>query len=200
VVLATDIDTRFLQHDRPENLEVRRHDIVTDPMPDGAFDLVHARLVLVHLPQREAVLERMVAALKPGGWLLAEEFDSPSLPGQPDHRHGGAILKSVLAMRQVMLDQGVDPGFGRSLVMHLRTCGLECINAEGRALLARAGSAGTRLMKANLEQLREAIIASGTVSPQEFADDVARLDHEDFMSPLPVMWSVSGRRTAALVT
>src|SRR5215469_7829387 len=63
-VLATDIDTRWVDTGSLPNLEVIQHDIVTDPLPGGAFDLIHARLV---------------AALKPGGWLVAEDFDS-SLP------------------------------------------------------------------------------------------------------------------------
>jgi 2-polyprenyl-3-methyl-5-hydroxy-6-metoxy-1,4-benzoquinol methylase len=74
-VLATDIDTRFLEQlSHKKNVEVRRHDIVSDSLPERAFDLVHARLVLLHLPERDRVLGRMAAALKPGGWLLTEEF------------------------------------------------------------------------------------------------------------------------------
>jgi SAM-dependent methyltransferase len=73
---VTDIDERYLESLHVPNLEVRRHDIVTDPLPEAAFDLIHARLVLIHLPQREEVLSRLVAALKPGGWLVDEEFDS----------------------------------------------------------------------------------------------------------------------------
>ena len=55
------------------------------------------------------------------------------------------------------------------------------------------GSPGARLMRANLEQLREPILASGAVTPIEFAQDIARLDEPDFMTPSPVMWSVKGR-------
>jgi SAM-dependent methyltransferase len=40
------------------------------------FDLVHARLVLVHVPDRAAALATMVAALRPGGWLLVEDADT----------------------------------------------------------------------------------------------------------------------------
>jgi SAM-dependent methyltransferase len=82
-VVATDLDTRFLETLSIPNLEVRRHDIVTDPLPESTFDLIHVRLVLVHLSQWESVLERLVAALKPGGWLVDEEFDSDSLPPDP---------------------------------------------------------------------------------------------------------------------
>lgn len=196
-VLATDIDTRFLESGRPGNLEVRRHDIVSDPLPAEQFDLVHARLVLVHLPERETVLDRMIAALRPGGWLLTEEFDSPSLPTHSYRGRGEVILKSSLALRQVMMSRGVDPGFGRSLAVQLLARGLQRVNAEGRALIAGCGSAGARLMKANLTQLRGAILASGVVTPEEFAADLAHLDDEDFLSPMPVMWSVSGSRPTA---
>src|ERR1700761_5912573 len=74
-VLVTDIAPRFLESLQIPNLEVRRHDIVNDPLPEAAFDLVHSRLVLLHLPEREKALARMIAALKPGGWLGDEEFD-----------------------------------------------------------------------------------------------------------------------------
>jgi hypothetical protein len=51
-VLATDIDPRFVLQGgstNPANMEVRVHDIVTDSLPEGAYDLIPARLVLVWL-------------------------------------------------------------------------------------------------------------------------------------------------------
>ena len=41
----------------------------------GPFDLVHARLLLEHLVERDAVLESMVQATRRGGWVLIEDFD-----------------------------------------------------------------------------------------------------------------------------
>ncbi len=55
-----------------------------DDLPTAQFDLIHARLVLIHIPAREAVLERLVTALRPGGWLVIEDFDVLSLV--PDAR------------------------------------------------------------------------------------------------------------------
>jgi SAM-dependent methyltransferase len=83
-VLATDIEPRFLSALACPNMEVRRHDIGVDALPERAFDLVHARLVHMHVPDRDQALERMIGALKPGGWIVAEEFDSVSLPPAPD--------------------------------------------------------------------------------------------------------------------
>src|SRR5450432_1836333 len=58
-VLATDIDTAWLPDGAP--YEVLRHDVGLDPAPAGSFDLVHARLVLVHVTQRAAALRAMVS-------------------------------------------------------------------------------------------------------------------------------------------
>jgi len=195
-VLATDIDIRFLK-DLQAKFTTRRHDIVSDPLPDQSFDLIHARLVLVHLPERENVLNRMIAALKPGGWLLTEEFDSVFAFAAPEHYPQEVGLKSALSFREIMIARGVDAGFGRSLAGHLCIRGMEDVTAEGRLLMYRGGSPGTRLIRANLEQLREDILASGAVTPLEFEQDLARLDQPDFMTPSPVMWSVAGRRPAA---
>jgi 2-polyprenyl-3-methyl-5-hydroxy-6-metoxy-1,4-benzoquinol methylase len=74
-VTATDINTRFLEALDFRNLDVRVHNISEDELEQGVFDLVHARAVLMHLPQREAALKRMISALKPGGLLVVEEGD-----------------------------------------------------------------------------------------------------------------------------
>jgi SAM-dependent methyltransferase len=194
-VLATDIDTRFFEHLVLPNLTVRRHDIVSDPLPNEKFDLIHTRLVLVHLPEREQVLDRMIAALKPGGWLAAEEFDSLSLLPAPTLYPGETALDSLAALRRVMIDRQVSPGFGRSLAGHLRARKMEGVCAEGRLLMIQGGSAGAELMKANLLQLRDAILATGMVTEAELTQDLARLDQEDFMAPSSIMWTVAGRRS-----
>src|SRR5688572_10786892 len=48
-VLTTDLDTRLLEDISQANVEIRRHDICTDPLPVAAFDLAHARLVVEHV-------------------------------------------------------------------------------------------------------------------------------------------------------
>jgi SAM-dependent methyltransferase len=193
-IVATDLNTRFLDRLRRPNLEVRRHDIVSEPLPDGPFDLVHLRLVLMHLPQRDRVLERLTKALRPGGWLLAEEFDTLSMPPDPRINPAESLLKTDLAMREVMTARGVDLRYGRLLPARLRASGLVDVNAEGRVPLWRGGAAGGALLRANFEQLRDAILATGRVGPEEFAHDLARLDDEDFMRPSSVMWAAWGRR------
>src|SRR5581483_4281935 len=74
-VLAVDLETALLADLDAPQLEVRRFDVVVDELPEAAFDLVHTRAVLMHIPQREEIIPRLVRALKPGGVLLLEEMD-----------------------------------------------------------------------------------------------------------------------------
>lgn len=193
-VLVTDIDPRHLESIQLANLEVRRHDIVTDPLPEASFDLVHARLVLLHLPEREKVLARLVAALRPGGWLIDEEFDSRTLSPDPAMSPGEVLSRTHDAMRRVMDDRGVDRGFGRRLFGLLRARGLADVGAEGRSFMWDSSSPGPTLMRANYEQLRSAMIDARYITDEEFDRDVARLDDPSFLMPSPILWAAWGRR------
>jgi SAM-dependent methyltransferase len=194
-VLVTDIDPRFLESLQFPNLEVRRHDIVNDPLPEAAFDLVHSRLVLLHLPEREKALARMVAALKPGGWLVDEEFDASSMPPNPVVNPGEVLLKTLIATRRVMQDRGADDsGFARRLFSRLRAHGLVDVEAEACLFMWHSGSPGASLLRANFEQLHSNMIDAGYITEQEFKEDLARLDDPNFMMPSPIMWTAWGRR------
>ncbi|MEV4673393.1 methyltransferase domain-containing protein [Actinomadura sp. NPDC049382] len=50
-------------------------DLRTAPMPPRAFDIVHASYLIERVPHAELVLDRFVAALKPGGLLLVHLRD-----------------------------------------------------------------------------------------------------------------------------
>ena len=79
-MLATDVDTDRLGYAGAlDNVIVARHDVTSCVPPvldeEQPYDLIHARLVLLHLPEREQILRALVTHLAPGGWLLLEEFD-----------------------------------------------------------------------------------------------------------------------------
>jgi 2-polyprenyl-3-methyl-5-hydroxy-6-metoxy-1,4-benzoquinol methylase len=199
-VLATDINPRCLHALSFSNLEVRQHDIRCDPLPKRMFDLVHARLVLMHLPERESVLERMIAALKPGGWIVLEEFDTLSVLPDPVVSPGEVSLKASQALRQVLSAGGVDLRYGRLLPQKMRSSGLVNIGAEGSLSMWGGCSAGTRLLKSNYEQLKTAILSTGLLSEREFAESLAQLDSEDFLVPSSIMWTAWGRRSVSAKT
>src|SRR5215471_1162710 len=157
-VLVTDIDPRFLEFKTHPNLEVRQHDIANDTLPEGTFDLVHARLVLMHVGEREKALHRMVTALKPGGWIIDEEFDSPA---DPSLGSGEVLLKTQDAFARHLVSGGVERRFGRRLFGLLQSHGLVEVAAEANLSMWKSGSAGVSFMRAAYVQCRVAMISAG---------------------------------------
>jgi SAM-dependent methyltransferase len=96
-VVGTDLVTRWMDDVRAPSLQVRRHDIVVDPLEESTYDLVHARLVLTHLPQRDAIVTKLIGALKPGGWLLLEDADSQNFGVcHPPHALWAHVAAAIL--------------------------------------------------------------------------------------------------------
>jgi SAM-dependent methyltransferase len=193
-VVVTDINTRFLENLKQPNVEILQHNIVTDPLPEAAFDLVHARLVLMHLPDRDSVLTRLVAALKPGGWLVDEEFDVLSLRADPDLSPREELLNTITAIDRVLVHRGVGLRFGRLLFAKLRAMGLYEVDAEARLFMFAGRSVGATLARTAFDQLRDAMIADGHVTAEEFAHDRRRLDDPNFVTLSPTLWAAWGRR------
>lgn len=194
-VLATDIDTRFLELVSGPGLEVRRHDIGSDPLPEAAFDLIHSRLVLMHVRERETALTRMISSLKPGGWLLMEEYDSYSMPPDPAVNPSETSLKTHLAVLRFLEASGVDRRYGRLLPGLMRKGGLTNLGAEGQICVWQHASSGITMMRANFQQLREAMIQGNYITQQQFDEDLARLDDPNFMMPSSILWSAWGQRS-----
>ncbi|HEX7538333.1 MAG TPA: methyltransferase domain-containing protein [Dermatophilaceae bacterium] len=166
-VLATDIDTTWLDSGDP-GFEVLRHDVGGEPPPSGSFDLVHARLVLVHLPRRARALAAMVDALKPGGWILLEEADPALQPLVcPDEAGAEHELANKLkrGFRTLLAARGVDLAYGRTLPRLLRNAGLIAVQSD--AFFPMGGPACSELERATVEQVRDALIAAGIATDAE---------------------------------
>jgi SAM-dependent methyltransferase len=136
-VVATDIDTSGLPADAP--FEVLRHDVSADDPPAGGFDIVHVRIALTYVPQRAQALRRMASALRPGGWLVVEDFDMSIQPracpdaATEDEDRANRIRAGFV---ELLLGRGVDPVLGRTLRKRLLALGLADVGAEAYAPLA----------------------------------------------------------------
>jgi SAM-dependent methyltransferase len=162
LVVATDIDTSWLGGPSVEHLQVRRHDVGVDSPPAEGLDLVHARLVLTHVPARERALVAMVSALRPGGWLLLEEADPGLQPLLcPDEYGPAQDLANRLrrGFRALMADRDADLAYGRTLPRRLREQGLVEVAAD--AYFPITGPACTTLEIATVEQVRERLVSGG---------------------------------------
>ena len=200
-VLVTDIDPRHLTTiATPEypHLTIQQHDIAADPLPEGSYDLIHARLVLIHVPTHEQALAKLVGALKPGGWLVVEDFDPTFVDRAfPSEGSAGAALyqKMLVAQLQLRAARGNDvSGWGRRLYTLFRAQGLVDVGMEGRLTIWPGGSIGSRLDRANFEQISAEAVAQGLMSEQEVEDVLALLDDPSFAASTPIMMSAWGRK------
>lgn len=197
-VLATDIEPRFLHSLPYRNLGVRCHDICTEGLPERHFDLAHARLVLMHLAERELALQRMIRSLKPGGWIVLEEFDDLSILPDTLINPGEEELEVRGAFQHVLATRGVELRYGRLLPQRLRALGLVNVGAEANVSIWKGHSAGTKLLKLSCYELRDPIIASGLISQADFDAEMKRVDEQDFLMPSPMMWTVWAQVPCAL--
>jgi SAM-dependent methyltransferase len=157
-VLAVDLDVRLLEPLAGDRVEVRRHDLLGERLPETAFDVVHARNLLMHLPNRLDALRRLLAAVRPGGWLAVCEPDFNALSVSPAnaawHRAWTLFCDAVVAA-------GWDPGYGSRLLGDLEALDALAIEAEVVTHYVRGGSVPARLFAATLERLRERMLGLG---------------------------------------
>ncbi|AWT42482.1 MULTISPECIES: methyltransferase domain-containing protein [Streptomyces] len=167
-VLATDIDTSRLAAAARPPVEVRVHDVGAQEPPAEGFDLVHARLVLVHVPDRERALASMVRALRPGGRLLVEDADPALQPLVcPDESGPEQQLANRLrhGFRTLLAQRGADLSYGRRLPRLLREAGLRRVEAD--AYFPLASPACVALESATIRQVRAQLVTAGLATDEE---------------------------------
>jgi ubiquinone/menaquinone biosynthesis C-methylase UbiE len=190
-VLATDIDTAWLPPERAA-FEVAVHDVGVDGPPAADFNLVHARLVLTHIPNRAQALTAMIAALRPGGWLVIEDADPALQPLLcPDEYGPAQRLANRLrhGFRSLLSDRGADLSFGRTLPRMLRTAGLDAVQAD--AFFPITSPACTTLELATVRQIRERLVGAGLATEaevEEHLDNVASGQLDLATAPLISAW------------
>ena len=189
-LVVTDVDTRFVDHLASERIAVERHDVVADPTPEGPFDLIHARLLLEHLPARDEVLDRLVAALRPGGWLLIEDYDWTSYGSEPAAE---AVQRVGAAILEFMTEAGFDPYLGRRLRGALEQRDLSDASAEGRLLVMRSDHPGAAFYRLSIVSLRDAVAERGTVTEAEIDEALAAIDTGELTLVSPTMVAAWGR-------
>jgi SAM-dependent methyltransferase len=194
-VLATDIELQWAAAATGAPIEVRRHDIVRDPPPDELFDLVHARLVLVHLPDRERALRAMIDVLRPGGWLLLEDADPALQPLSvldPVTADEALANKLRSGFRALLIERGVDLGYGRKLPRLLRAAGLADVAADAYFPIALPACAPLEIGTVTL--LRQQLVAKGLATAAEIDRHLANIEAGKLDLAQPPLISAWGRR------
>jgi trans-aconitate methyltransferase len=152
------------------NVDVMTADARHTGLPSDSFDLVHARTVLVTIPEPEEVLAEMVRLARPGGWVASQEPDAehalcyPPLPAWDRLRE---IFRASFGR------SGADLLVGRRLPELYRQAGLEAIEVVVHAPVYPAGHSRRTLLPDLVRSLRPMILDLGVSDDQELTE----LDH-----------------------
>lgn len=162
-VLATDLNPMPIP-ERPR-LRVCQHDIVNQPVPEGPWDVIHARLLLQHLPQRRDVVDKLAVALAPGGALVVEDWDQTWRAGRV--MHAPAVADTALFERfqntlwAVFTAAGVDGGWASQVLAAMVDAGLVDVDAQIHARSWPGRSAYAQLVAGSIIQLADRLREHG---------------------------------------
>ena len=193
-VVATDVKPDHIH--RHPRVRVLRHDLRCDPLPAGPFDVVHARLLLAHLPQREDLVQRLAGVLAPGGALVIEEWGAAG-PAQilssPWPQTAELYHRYQQALIAVFACSGNDPTWSVRVHATLTTAGLTGVRTTVHAGSWPGGTPGCQLPLAVSTQLRARLAGQG-LDPDDL--DLLRTHLADPRVVLlgNLTWSVTGHR------
>jgi SAM-dependent methyltransferase len=197
-VLATDINLSWAAAAAAPNVEILEHDVATGAPPGGPFDLVHARLVLVHVRGRDTALATMAAALRPGGVLLVEDADPALQPLSCLEETGPEqVLANRLrrGFRSLLAERGVDLAYGRTLPRRLREAGLAAVAAD--AAFPVSDPACNYLELATIKLIRDQLLDHGIATEAEIELHLSAVAAGRLDLAQPPMISCWGRRPPA---
>jgi SAM-dependent methyltransferase len=150
-VVAVDLDTSFLDVSDADNVEVRQLDLRSDELPESTFDLIHTRFVLGHIPERVDILDSLIGALRPGGWLLLEEMDIFAWGAVDSGLHPEVLLAGIVPIEK----HGFAPRWGREMPALLRDRGVVNISAVAEAPIVAGGSPGLEWLRLTFDQMMD---------------------------------------------
>lgn len=189
-VTSLDIDLRF-HVDALPNMDVRHHDLATDPLPEAAFDLVHTRAVLQHLPEREEVLDRLVAATSPGGSIVVEDgdfraFAAQSVPDAYRPLHDIVCSATTTSWRDADISVRLLDGLARR--------GVTDLDVVGDVWAMRPGEPGGEWWFLALERAAPRIVEAGILTQEQADAAIAAVRAPGFVMMSTLSIAVTGRR------
>ncbi|MEU8333706.1 class I SAM-dependent methyltransferase [Micromonospora arborensis] len=195
-VTAVDLDPRHI----PEgpNVTVRTGDIRQIEL-EGSQQAIVARLVLMHLPEREQVLADLTRALAPGGAMVVADWDCTwrdMIRRSPSPRATELIERFQDALLAFGESRGADMGWAQRAPEVMLRLGLVDVDSRIESRSWRGGTGICRLHHSNSIQREAELVAAGMSR-----DDLVEL-REVLMDPQLMlsgylMHTTIGRRLAS---
>lgn len=197
-VTVIDTETRFLEELDLGNLEIIKEDISDYDFGDKNYDLIHGRDILLHIKNRDEVLEKLCKAVKYNGWILLEEPDVSADTADPlsPENEKNLYKKVTDAIYLFLQKQEINPYYGAELLGSLRKLGFTSINAEGRVQMFTGGPDNLQTPHIMaFKQLKDDIITSGFVTEIEFDEFFKLFEKKGFAWREGFTISVWGKKT-----
>ena len=195
-VIAVDLETGHL--DEFPGIDIRRQDIHDGLPDDGPYDLIHARLVLAHLPRRRELLRDLVAALAPGGWLVLGELgDRPMTVLSAPTESDAALFTYMqhLSLEVVSPARGLSMTWAAEVPEQMAAAGLVDLHGLQHSETARGGAAGS-LLHRNLNMQAEPMLREAGAPTAQLTRYRELLLDPSFMAWFYEFVCVRGRRPA----
>ncbi len=173
----------FAAQRRLANVEVMQGDAHRTGFPSASYDLVHARTLLINIPDPAAVVAEMVRLARPGGWVAVLEPDGGGSVCYPAHPAWDRLTQIFFSAQQV---DGADTFIGRRLPELLRQAGLADIGVEAKADIYPAGHSRRTIRADLVRSMRPKILAAGIASEREL-DEVDQAVRKHLSDPGTLM-------------
>ncbi len=190
-VTAVDIDVRYLDAGWAPNLDVREGDVRMLDFPADSFDLIHARTLLMHLPEREEIIKQASTWLAPNGWLVLEDIATFPFDSSP-HPEWRKVKDALVVLLE---RQGGDFGWARRRQPAvLADIGLADIGMSVNVFTIGDGGPAERFWRAFLTQVRPVLSDQGLLTSDELDTALALLDRPEFVTTSEALISAWARR------
>jgi ubiquinone/menaquinone biosynthesis C-methylase UbiE len=140
---------KFVADRQLRNVEVLEADAKSTRLPRASFDVVHARLVLVNVPEPQHVVEEMIALARPGG-----------------------VVEVFLAYS---CNNGIDLFVGRKTHQMFRAGGLTDIQVNPVIHVYPPGNNRRNILCDFLENVKDRILAERLITEAEFHERLTEL-------------------------
>ncbi|HEY2653099.1 MAG TPA: methyltransferase domain-containing protein [Solirubrobacteraceae bacterium] len=179
-------------------VELVRGDARATGLESESFDLVHARTLLITVPQPAEVVAEMVRLVRPGGWVAGLEPDTGHdicYPSHPAYERLAEVFGVAFARN------GADRCIGRRVSELYRQAGLDPVVLEARATAYPAGHSRRTIRLDLARSLRTQILELGIAGERELdeLDAAARrhLENPDVVVVPTLNFLVWGRKPGA---
>lgn len=178
-VTALDMDPHFLQEITDANVRILEQNLVTDDLPQETYDCIFARDVLMHIPEREQVIKKFVAALKPGGVLITEDLGR--LPEQIIYQDfsGDKAVNDMAEGALLDLERDAHMSFVSAYASprYFKESGLVKVAGHAGSTVKTGNNIEGKVMELSLQQLRSLFLEKGY--DQAIYDEYARTYLDD---------------------